>query len=275
MGAKKDVGFQVDLASALALAKRLEDRPTAEDAQRGADCIKSMIRELAAQRSEAAQPYPEALLRLAVCVREYREARTKLGPDTLDERIRLFAALDALDASPALRSADASPYRPCALHGGYDPSDAQCPTCLADGIVVTPRRESPKTTKETDDEERRARGVRRVSGGDTVASGVGSAGGRAPAEVERAGERDDDGSGRDRTGGVTPNASLTSPADVARGCLLSAIEHLEYNSSCPFCDAGASDEFGGDTSHTEECPLVGYDLTKDVEVLRAFAKAGA
>lgn len=44
--------FRVDLASALALAERLADRPTAEDAQRGADCIKSMIRELNALRTE-------------------------------------------------------------------------------------------------------------------------------------------------------------------------------------------------------------------------------
>lgn len=53
--ATKKTGFRVDLASALALAKRLDDRPTAEDAAKGADCIKSMIRELDALRRAAAK----------------------------------------------------------------------------------------------------------------------------------------------------------------------------------------------------------------------------
>ncbi len=51
--------FRVDLGSALALAKRLEDLPTAEDAAKGADCIKSMIRELAKLRGAAATPRKE------------------------------------------------------------------------------------------------------------------------------------------------------------------------------------------------------------------------
>ena len=65
--------------------------------------------------------------------------------------------------------------------------------------------------------------------------------------------------------------ALSNPADVARGCLRAAIEHLDYFQACPFCEAGEVDDDGGDKLHTEECPLHGYDWTNDVEALRAWA----
>lgn len=49
---KKYKGFQVSLPAALKLAKTLRDRPTAEDAEQGAKCIESMIRELHHLRGE-------------------------------------------------------------------------------------------------------------------------------------------------------------------------------------------------------------------------------
>lgn len=69
------------------------------------------------------------------------------------------------------------------------------------------------------------------------------------------------------------NAGLTPPVDVAKALVLATLGRLEYFQTCDHCDAGQPDDDGGDKEHTDECPLYGYDHTRDCEALRAWAKS--
>lgn len=64
---------------------------------------------------------------------------------------------------------------------------------------------------------------------------------------------------------------MMPPEAVARALVIATIGRLEYFQTCDHCDAGQPDDDGGDKEHTDECPLCGYDHTKDVEALRAWA----
>lgn len=67
---------------------------------------------------------------------------------------------------------------------------------------------------------------------------------------------------------------MTDPAEVARECLAAALRYLDYCSACQFCEAGhVSTDDGGDAPHTEECPLYGYDETKDIRRLQAWLRS--
>lgn len=72
--------------------------------------------------------------------------------------------------------------------------------------------------------------------------------------------------------GTGRTSSRRSPADVARALVLEVIRRIEFYQTCDYCEAGQPDDDGGDKEHDEECPLYGYDHTKDVEALRAWAK---
>lgn len=63
------------------------------------------------------------------------------------------------------------------------------------------------------------------------------------------------------------------PMTVAALCLLEAINSLEWDSECLFCDAEHDDEDVDNTQHGEECPLFRFDQTVDIEYLKAWAKA--
>lgn len=65
---------------------------------------------------------------------------------------------------------------------------------------------------------------------------------------------------------------MNDPQTVAKKVLLAALANLEYFSHCDFCGAGEPDDDGGDKPHSDECPLFGFDMTVDVERLKAWAK---
>ena len=68
------------------------------------------------------------------------------------------------------------------------------------------------------------------------------------------------------------DASLTDDFEaVAKRCVLEVIYILDYESKCPFCDSGECDDDGGDKLHDGGCPLFGFDMTVDVERLKAWA----
>jgi hypothetical protein len=58
---------------------------------------------------------------------------------------------------------------------------------------------------------------------------------------------------------------------VAKGLVIATLAHIDYFQACPFCKAGEDDGDGADREHEEECPLVGFDQTRDCEALRAWA----
>lgn len=63
---------------------------------------------------------------------------------------------------------------------------------------------------------------------------------------------------------------LRPPEQVAKLVLLHAVRRLEFFSRCDFCVAGRDDH--GDNLHVEACPLFGYDMTPDLERLKAWAE---
>lgn len=65
---------------------------------------------------------------------------------------------------------------------------------------------------------------------------------------------------------------ISDPQEVAKAVLLEAIRCLEDSASCHFCECGEYDwRDGTDLPHSEDCPLHGYDMTPDVERLKAWA----
>lgn len=66
---------------------------------------------------------------------------------------------------------------------------------------------------------------------------------------------------------------LRPPEQVAKLMLLDALRYLEDYSCCRFCVAGHDPYLCGvDDSHAEGCPLFGYDVTPDLERLKAWAR---
>lgn len=68
------------------------------------------------------------------------------------------------------------------------------------------------------------------------------------------------------------NLQASAFPSIAKRVLLEAIERLEHFCRCDFCKAGECDDDGGDQDHSEECPLWGFDMTDDLERLKAWAK---
>lgn len=71
---------------------------------------------------------------------------------------------------------------------------------------------------------------------------------------------------------LSSTSSTPDFSHVARACVIELLRRLDYFQACPLCDAGQPDDDGGDKPHDEECPLRDFNLTKDVEALRAWAK---
>lgn len=69
------------------------------------------------------------------------------------------------------------------------------------------------------------------------------------------------------SGGISHSAYQS----IAKRALVELIERLAYFRVCDFCEAGECDDDGGDKSHSDECPLFGFDKTADVERLKAWA----
>lgn len=64
--------------------------------------------------------------------------------------------------------------------------------------------------------------------------------------------------------------STSKFSKVAAKVLLEGIRWLEEVSECPFCNLACNeDDFA---PHEEGCPFVGYELSEDMEPLKAFAK---
>lgn len=69
---------------------------------------------------------------------------------------------------------------------------------------------------------------------------------------------------------VNPGGEDAKHERVARGCLKTAIEYIEFYSACPWCECGTPDDDGGDKPHGDDCPLHGYDTTDSINVLKQW-----
>lgn len=66
---------------------------------------------------------------------------------------------------------------------------------------------------------------------------------------------------------------LRPPEQVAKLVLLDTLRYLEEHSYCRFCVAGHDPDLCGvDDNHVKTCPLFGYDMTPDLEHLKAWAE---
>lgn len=75
-----------------------------------------------------------------------------------------------------------------------------------------------------------------------------------------------------RAGKFHPSTPETSFPDVARKLVLWAIEGFDEMSACPCCTLGHEPVDPDDPQpHDEGCPLIGFEKTRDVEALRAWA----
>ncbi len=72
--------------------------------------------------------------------------------------------------------------------------------------------------------------------------------------------------------GHAPAPVTVDFAPVAKALVIAALGYIDYFQACPFCKAGEDEDDGCDKEHEEECPLVGFDHTRDCEALRAWAK---
>ena len=68
------------------------------------------------------------------------------------------------------------------------------------------------------------------------------------------------------------NGDQTKLQETVKKLVVAALDYLDETASCAFCELGHTPHEDDDhQKHDEDCPLAGFELTKDCEALRDFA----